>query len=301
MAGLGQNWIEEPNRPDFAYSMAVIGDPQVINGYHPEHYAEIYDYVLRNRERDCTKLAIVLGDVTERSQDEEWARVRAALTRWKAAELPFTVIRGNPYHDRAPLFNEHLGDLIREQYDGLYAEDDVCNGYRLITVGQTDYLILGLDFGPEDAVLAWAGEVCAQYPDRRVIVVTHGYLNRGGELIKRGEDYVNDGGMAYHGAKNGGIEIWDKLIACHENIVMVLCGHVGENGIEHTVRVGNHGNRVVELLIDPQDIDDQVMPTGMVATLFFSADGKRVTVHNYSTVQKRYYGDVFTVEVDGVR
>ena len=297
MVGLGQNWVADPPRPAFAYSIAVIGDPQVINGYHPEHYAGIYDYVLQKREADRTELAIVLGDVTERSQPEEWERVRAALLKWREAALPFTVIRGNPYHDRAPLFNEHLGDLIREQSEGLYAEDDVCNTYRLITIGEVDYLILGLDFGPEDAVLEWAGRVCEQYPDRRVIVVTHGYLDNGGVLLKRGEDYVCDGGMAYHGAKNGGIEMWDKLISRHPNIAMVLCGHVGENGIEHSVRIGNAGNRVTELLIDPQDIDDQVMPTGMVATLFFSADGRQMTVHNYSTVQKRYYGEQFTVTV----
>ncbi len=298
MTGLGQNWSAEPPMPEFAYSMAVVGDPQVINGYHPEHYHGIFRYVLENRERNRTALAIVLGDITERSQPEEWERAVEAFSEWRDAELPFTLIRGNPYHDRAPLFNEHLGSLIRGESDGYYDENDVCNTYRLLTVGDVKYLVLALDFGPNDAVLEWAGRVCEQYADRRVIVVTHGYLDNGGVLLKRGEDYVCDGGMAYHGAKNGGIEIWDKLISKHPNIALVLCGHVGENGVEYSVRVGVHGNRVVEMLIDPQDIDDQVIPTGMVATLYFTEDGKSVTVHNYSTIQKRFYGEAFTVELD---
>ncbi len=293
-----QNWVEAPTLPEFAYSLAVIGDPQVINGYHPEHYAGIYRHVLDNRERDRTERAIVLGDLTERSQTEEWERAREALNEWRQAGLPFTVVRGNPYHDRAPLFNEYVGELIREQSDGWYDPADMCNTYALWTAGDTKYLLLALDFGPEDAILEWAGEVCEQYADRRVIVVTHGYLGNNGVLLKRGEDYVPDGGMAYHGAKNGGIEIWDKLVSQHQNIVLVLCGHIGENGIEHSVRIGRHGNRVVEMLIDPQDFDDQVMPTGMVATLYFTADGKHVTVHNYSTVQKRFYGQPFTVELE---
>ena len=298
MAALGQNWVETPDMPEFAYSFAVIGDPQMINGYHPEHYAGIYDYVLANRERDNTKLAIVLGDLTERSKPEEWERAQAAVTRWQDADLPFTVIRGNPYHDREPLFNEYMGQLIRSQSDGWFDNESMCNTYRELTVGDTKYLLLALDFGPDDDVLAWANGVCEQFPEHRVIVVTHGYLDNGGVLLKRGEDYVPDGGMAYHGAKNGGIEMWEKCFSQHKNIRMILCGHVGENGVEHSVRVGKHGNAVVEMLIDPQDIDDQVTPTGMVATLYFSEDGNRVTVHNYSTVQGRYYGEPFTVDME---
>lgn len=298
MAGLGQNWSVEPPMPEFAYSLAVVGDPQVINGYHPAHYHGIFRYILENRERNCTKLAIVLGDITERSKPEEWERAVEVFSEWRDADLPFTLIRGNPYHDRAPLFNEHLGELIRGESDGYYDESDVCNTYRLLTVGEVNYLILALDFGPNDAVLEWAGRVCEQYADRRVIVVTHGYLNRGGKLLIKGRDDIPDGGMAYHGAINGGVEIWEKFVSQHRNIVLLLCGHVGENGTEHSVRVGKHGNRVVELLIDPQDIDDQVMPTGMVSTLYFTADGHTMTVHTYSTVQKRFYGEQFTVDVD---
>ena len=298
MAGLGQNWVEAPERPEFAYSIAVVGDPQVISERYAEHYGGIFSYISDKWQEDRTELAIVLGDITERSRPEEWELARNAFSAWREKELPFVLIPGNPYHDRAPLYNEHMGEFVRAQCDGLYDEADVCNWYRLQTIGQTDYLFLALDFGPDDDVLRWADGVCEQYPERRVIVVTHGYLNNGGVLLKRGEDYVCDGGMAYHGAKNGGIEMWDKCFKKHKNIVMVLCGHVGENGVEHNVRIGQHGNRVVEMLIDPQDIDDQVMPTGMVATLFFSADGKQVTVHNYSTIQKRYYGAPFTVELE---
>ncbi len=299
MSGLGQNWAQTPPMPTFDFSIAVVGDPQVINGYHPEHYAGIFSYITENRERNKTELAIVLGDITERSKPEEWERARAAFSAWRDVQLPFTLIRGNPYHDRAPLYNEHLGELVREQNDGFYDEADVCNAYRLLTLGDKDYLILSLDFGPCDEVLDWAGKLCVQYADRRVIVVTHGYLDRNGVLLKKGRDDIPDGGMAYHGAVNGGIEMWEKFVSRYPNIVLLLCGHVGENGTEHNVRVGKHGNRVVELLIDPQDIDDQVMPTGMVSTLYFTADGKRMTVHTYSTVQKRYYGEQFTMELDG--
>ncbi len=298
MTALGQNWTEQPPMPDFAYSIAVVGDPQVINGYHPEHYHGIFRYILEHRRANRTALAVVLGDITERSQPEEWQRAREVFAEWREAALPFTLIRGNPYHDRAPLFNEHMGDFIRGQSDGYYDEADVCNTYRLLTVGEVEYLILALDFGPNDAVLEWAGRVCEQYADRRVIVVTHGYLDRGGVLLKKGRDDIPDGGMAYHGAVNGGEEIWDKLISRHANIALVLCGHIGENGVEHAVRIGRHGNRVVEVLVDPQDIDDQVMPTGMVSTLYFTADGHRMTVHTYSTVQKRFYGDPFTVDIE---
>ena len=53
------------------------------------------------------------------------------------------------------------------------------NSYHLLRIGDRDWIILVLEFGPRDAVVAWANRVLERYPKRLGILVTHAYLFRG--------------------------------------------------------------------------------------------------------------------------
>lgn len=294
----GEHWIASVPQPtDYAYSLMVVGDTQVVCDESPDGFKTIYDWILSNYKAKKTKMVIGLGDITEHRTDiAEWNLAYDNISRL-FGKVPVSLLRGN--HDEASSFNSTFYELT-DDVDGYYQDGDLINTYQLLTVGDVHYLILALDFGPSNDVLKWAGEVCKAHPGYNVIVTTHGYLDRDGVLLKKGQSGVNDGGMAYHGGLNGGEEIWDQLVSRHKNIVMVLCGHVGENGVEHSVRIGKAGNPIVQMLINPQSIDDQHKLTGMVTTLYFSKDGKKVTVHNYSTIQKQYYGQPFTVSVNKI-
>ncbi len=294
----GEHWIDSMATPsNYGYSLMVVGDTQVVCDESPEGFKTIYDWILGNYKAKKTKMVIGLGDITEHKTDvTEWNLAYDNISRL-FGKVPVSLIRGN--HDDAASFNNtfyELGDAV----DGYYMDGDLVNTYQLLTVGNVHYLILALDYGPSNAVLKWAGEVCKAHPGYNVIVTTHGYMDTNGKLLKKGQPGVNDGGMAYHGAVNGGEEIWSKLVSQHKNIVMVLCGHIGENGVVKNVRVGNGGNPVLELLINPQNIDDQHKLTGMVTTLYFSADGRQVTVQNYSTIEQKFYGAQFTASVNTV-
>jgi hypothetical protein len=70
---------------------------------------------------------------------------------------------------------------------------------------------------------------------------------------------------------------------------MVLSGHIACDDVLMTEAKGDHGNTVYQFLIDPQDLDNSIGATGMVAILYFSEDGKNVAVEQYSTVRKQYY------------
>ncbi len=294
----GEHWLDTvADPPEYAYSFAVVGDTQVVCERSPEGFKTIYDWILQNLTAKKTKMVIGLGDITENKTDiDEWALAEEQIMRLHG-KVPLSLVRGN--HDDEGSFNNTFYDLY-DDVDGSYEKGSLNNSYQLLTVGDLHYLILALDYGPSDDVLKWAGKVCKQYPGYNVIVTTHGYMDTTGTLLKKGKAGVNDGGMAYHGAENGGEEIWKQLVSQHKNIVMVLCGHIGENGVVRHVRVGKGGNPVLELLINPQNIDDQHKLTGMVAMLYFSKDGKTVTVQNYSTIEKKFYGQPFTASVQTV-
>lgn len=298
VSAYGEHWLDTVEAPsDYAYSFAVVGDTQVVCERSPEGFTAIYDWLLQNYKQKKMQMVIGMGDITENKTDmKEWNLAYEQIMRLHG-KVPLSLIRGN--HDDTAMFNNTFYELY-EDTDGSYEKATLNNSYQLLKAGDQHYLILALDYGPSDAVLRWAGDVCKQHPGYNVIVTTHGYLDRGGKLLPLGDKNVYGSGMAYHGCENGGEEIWEKLVSQHKNIVMVLCGHVGENGVEHSVRIGKHGNPVLELLINPQSIDDQHALTGMVAMLYFTQDGKTVTVQNYSTIQKKFYGQPFTAAVQTV-
>ena len=81
----------------------------------------------------------------------------------------------------------------------------------------------------------------AAHPDRRCIILTHGYLNAQGEHAIGNNPIVGSSPQ----------EIWEGFVRRHENILIVLCGHV--LGEASTTRTGAAGNRVHEILVDYQN------------------------------------------------
>ena len=50
------------------------------------------------------------------------------------------------------------------------------NCYHFFSAGGVDWLVFSLEFGPRNEVLAWANQVATNYPNRRVIVLTHTHI-----------------------------------------------------------------------------------------------------------------------------
>jgi hypothetical protein len=99
--------------------------------------------------------------------------------------------------------------------------------------------------------------------------------------------------------------MWNNLVKKHENICMVLCGHECSDLILKVDGVGDHGNKIVQLLIDTQDVDRRLQGAGlghagMVAMLYFSEDGKTVSTEYYSTIREQYFmtENMYTFELD---
>lgn len=289
---------------DYAYSFAVIGDTQRVNSEYPDKFVGIYDWIIANAESKNMKMVLGLGDITQNNTEAEWVRAQANIQRLDAANIPYTVIRGNEGHDEIAEFNQYFSyDAYKSQLEGFYAEGDMTNAWRKIEINGIKYLIMMLDFGPSDAVLEWAGEVIEANPTYNVIITTHAYLYRDGTTIGSNADHVYPP-SSYEGKENDndGNDIWDKLVSQHDNIVLVLSGHDITSNIVTTQTVGKNNRNVTQMLINPQNMDFNTGPAGMVAMLYFSADGKTVQVEYYSTARDQYWkaSNQFTVTLDVV-
>jgi hypothetical protein len=84
-------------------------------------------------------------------------------------------------------------------------------------------------------------------------------------------------------------DLWNKFISKHSNITMVFCGHIGYPDIILNQMVGENGNIVSQIQVDHQEYEYYNEATGMIATLYFSEDGKTVNVEYYSPIKNQYY------------
>ncbi len=268
---------------DFAYSMAIIGDQQVISIKYPSLLHEMYDWILANKDKYNMKYVMALGDITnDRDDVAEWTLVASQFKRLSGI-LPMAICRGN--HDYSEPFNTYLNfDGYTSDIVGRY-EGKMDNHYKVAKIGNTDYLFMVLDYGPKDEVLQWAGEVTAAYPEHKVIVITHSYMNDDETTTGENDSTAPTTNYGY----NNGDDMWEKYVRKYENIVMVLSGHIGSDYTYATKAVGDHGNVVTQMLIDPQGIDVYT-PTGMVHMFYFNEEGNKITVDMYSTIRSQYYG-----------
>lgn len=268
--------ISEPQ--NYAYSFAVIGDTQELSEKFPDKMAALYDWLVDNKDEKKISCVIGLGDITQKSYASEWEYAKTQIFKLNG-KIPYTLVRGN--HDKLADFNSAFKNTEYEnELSGVMEKGKTANAYKLLTVGNNDYLILTLAHGPSDDVLNWASGIIEAYPNHRVIVTTHCYLFRDGTTL--------DANDAYPASRNNGEDIWNKLIKKHENIFLVLSGHDQSQEIVYTKSIGDNGNTVHQLLIDPQNTDFYMGGAAMVAMFYFSEDGNTVTVRYYSVANDTY-------------
>ena len=193
------------------------------------------------------------------------------------------------------------------------------------------YMVVALEYGPTQDVLDWVSDIISQYPNHNVIITTHGYMwaDENRSLMVRGDENAEENGrkkntgMIPTAGPNGekaytGDEMWDYLVSQHENITMLLCGHVPSDTVVYRQDKGVNGNTVTQMVIDPSNIDiqkkgqplyaadsssDMNLLTGLVATYYVSADGKTIDIEWYSPLQDAYYLEEgqFRLEVEAVK
>ncbi len=321
--------LYKENDFESSYSFAVVPDTQKFNDDRPlegesgtndyninEAYAKLYDDILAKKDDKNIQMVISLGDITENSFESEYNNAKAQFDRLDAANLPYTVLQGN--HDYLSQFKNNIP---YEQYKSTAAGsfNGIANTYHKFTVGNVKYLVLALQYGATDDVLDWAAKVVSANPDYNVIVTTHGYLKANGQRLNENDGHSpgsagspdEETGKYPSSGLNHSSDIWTKFISKHENIVMVLSGHIEYDGVRITESYGDNGNKVLEMLIDGQGLDERArnenlqddetladVAYGLVAYFNFSEDGSKLNIEYYSTnLEKLHYEITIDVPV----
>ena len=281
------------------YSIAVIPDIQELSALYPHKLNTIMQWIADHKEEENILFAIDLGDVTwnghtgeTNASNNEFTAARAAFDLLSEAGIDYSISYGN--HDYTPSgrntskFNEYFPRSLFQSFDsygGSMDENKSDNTYYTFRGGNTDYLVIALEYAPDNKTISWANEIVTAHPNHKVIVTTHGYLQ--GDSAKTVAE-ENELAPAV-----GADRLWNNLLKKHENIFMLLCGHAWSKNYSGDLVMrqdqGEHGNTVYQIMANAQDIDASRGGVGMLLMLRFSEDGNVIDFNWFSPVSQQAF------------
>lgn len=320
---------------DSDYSLVFVGDTQRLtyadfrstldndSSNDTSYLKSVYKWIADNAESKNIKHVFALGDLTECSVgndssivgaaiqayatgEEEWKIHRAATDQLKG-KVPFSVIRGN--HDDYMIDKYYGGDSeYTSQFGGFYTGSEghwsysansgyksITNSYKKLEIQGQKYLFITIDYNGPSAALTWAGNIIAANPDHKVIITTHSYLNESGEYMSHEIDKSSY--LTHYGVTSE--KVWTDLASQYENVIMVVGGHSGADDLIYNFAEGVHGNKVLQLLVCPQEIDKNFAYTGLICIMHFSEGGNKIELEYYSTLLDMYKkGNFDTIRLD---
>ncbi|MBD1421483.1 metallophosphoesterase [Sphingobacterium chuzhouense] len=252
-----------------------------------------------------------LGDITNNNNKEQWENASKAMNILEG-KLPYAVVTGN--HDigkngrtdvrDTDLFNQYFSYGKHSKmngFKGAYEEGKMDNTWHEFKAGGHKWLILSLEFGPRNKVLAWASEIVKAHPKHKIIIQTHAYMysdetrmssERGHRWLAQSTGLAAD---TRSEAPNDGEQIWEKLVSLYPNVMMVVSGHVLNDGVGTLISQGKHGNTVYQMLSNYQTgvHGSENGGNGFLRILNFDIPKRTIIVKTYSPVT-----DTFKQETD---
>jgi len=245
--------------PDSGFCIAVLPDTQYLSA---AQFLALGQWIVDNAAALSIEAVIHVGDVVETYNNAaQWAGADAAFDLLDTAGIPYLVTIGNHdyegsgYACTAPRDSTWYNNYITQArytangwWNGaFYDVADSENAYFTITVGGQDYILLGIEFGPRAAVLAWADGIIAANPGDDVILFTHCYLESGGDLQDGASPYRPGLFCQCGGDYNDGDDIWNT-IKVRDNVIVVACGHMLDDGAARRVTDSDGGTSVAQML-----------------------------------------------------
>ena len=303
--GLLPTQDQEPQGDAASFTIAVLPDTQYYcdtchklsakwgQGDLRRYFFAQTEWVRDHRERLNIAFLLHEGDIVQANAPEEWEIAQQAMSILDG-RVPYCLCLGNHdmgYQktdtnrfgfdiavDRSTLFNKYFPRekfAQRPEFGDTFHPERHDNSWYHFGAAGMKFLILSLECKPRDEVLEWANEVVAKHPDHRVIVLTHVYLSANKQRIK-------NGGMKIEG--NHGEQIWQKFVRKHENIFMVLCGHIAGEAV--LTSTGDHSNPVHQILSDYQEMNNG--GESWLRYMVFHPGQNRISIYTYNPVLDKF-------------
>ena len=280
--------------------IVVFGDIQYLtNRSHVDIYKESLNWIdsemKKGRHINCI---LHTGDVTENNKADQWDCFLEATTSI-ASQIPFISLIGN--HDytwegshitdrNSTLINNYIKfPLTTQNIVASFEEGHMENIIVKNEIYGKRYDLLLLEFGPRPEVVKWAEDWVASHPDIRYILMNHEYLEKGGGIRTKGLKCKSQLQNTNYLTPN---ELWEQLIKRYDNILCVLCGHVG--GLyATTIDKNEYGRDVCQIQHNIQSSEFRYDNWLMIWDFPSASDSVSVSIVNAKTGQ--YYDNQKTL------
>ncbi|MFA6448597.1 MAG: metallophosphoesterase [bacterium] len=260
------------------FTIIALPDSQYLSLSYPDLFKTQTQWVADNKTAKNILFVLHEGDVTHTNSVEEWTNASEAMANLEGV-VPYVIAPGN--HDdgsgrNTAKFNaafpvSRFSSL--PSFGGVFEPDKIDNTYHFFEAGGIGWMIVALEFDPRDEALAWADQIVAAHPDRRVIVLTHAYLS------------------GYNHRDSIGENIWTKFVKKHKNISFVFNGHITDTQASRQVSVGDNGNNVYQMMANYQTLP--FGGTGYLRIVEIDPNQSKVSVKTYTP-----WTDVFKTDAD---
>ena len=178
-----------------------------------------------------------LGDIVTSGDkvELEWQRADQSMTVLDIGGVPYGVSPGD--HDQAPtglatMFDKYFSPARffgREWYGGFLGAEPTDpafrlnkDSYQLFSAGGMDFLVIHIEHDWPGYAVTWASRLLKNFPNRRVILSSHLFLNESGSRPTT---------AVFRGVNGTSAEaVWQNLIRTNCNVFLVISGHyLGES------------------------------------------------------------------------
>ena len=233
-----RRWADGAGNVPEDYAIVVLPDTQFYSSSWPDIFTAQTRWLVENRHAQQIAFVLHTGDIVDWDIVEQWSEASQSL-HLLDGHIPYAMTAGNHdyfnFADRMGLINTYFPPAHFAQYPwfgGTFEAGHVENSFSVFAAGAHKWLVIALEFGPRDEVLAWANSVLRVFWDTPAIIITHAYLYRDGTRYSatalphqqfQPHDYVMMGQTDT--TINDGEEMWQKLIAPNSNVKLVFSGH----------------------------------------------------------------------------
>ena len=293
--------------PPAPVTVVVLPDTQYYSSNFHDIFPAQTGWVVAQKSARNIAVVLHVGDIVDGPGDPaQWTVANSSMRLLDNGLIPYVLVPGNHDTDanRAGPIDNYFAPATMPWITGTMTAGQIENNYALVDIGPQQWLVLGLEFGPRDAVLTWADGVLKTYPALPTIIVTHAYLYGDGtrynfavygttqSFIPQVYGYTPSEGI------NDGEEIWQKLIVPNPNVRLVFCGHDSRAARLTSLRAD--GSAVHQMLSDYQWFDS-LGGSGYLRVLEFDYGQKQIRVQTYSPYLDQFLTDdanQFTLSLD---